>query len=152
MPRDQEFPSAKKAFAMYSMASALEERGDLDGAEKHSSTTVLPSTIAIRMRYATSRRCMPISALSQERAATTPLAYLSSKKLSMDHAVVPALTVLLRCSFQDYAAGALLHSGQAHAGVLMMEDALPRWRKAVKPGPSVGKCTFLHRSRIPQRQ
>jgi serine/threonine protein kinase/tetratricopeptide (TPR) repeat protein len=134
-------PDREKAFAMYSLASDLEERGELDAADK-----LIRDSLAIYDRDP--------NALCDQSQMYADLGYIEGARGNYT-ASIPlfqkALDGSRRCAgpdspatllIQDYAAGALLHSGQAHAAVQMMEDALPRWRKSVKPGPQLANALF----------
>ncbi|HEY9126135.1 MAG TPA: serine/threonine-protein kinase, partial [Acidobacteriaceae bacterium] len=134
-------PEREKAFAMYSLASDLEERGDLDQADK-----LIRESLAIYDRDP--------NALCDRSQMYADLGYIEGARGNYQTSVPlfeNALDGSRRCAgpdspatllIQDYAAGALLHSGQAHAAVAMMEDALPRWRKSVKAGPQLANALF----------
>lgn len=134
-------PEREKAFAMYSLASALEARGDLDAAEK-----LILSSLAIYDRDP--------NALCDQSQMYADLGFITGSRGNYPTAIPyfnKALEGSRRCAgpdspatllTQDYTAGAYLHNGQGHQAVELMEDALPRWRKAVKPGPQLANALF----------
>lgn len=139
--RNSDLPERETAFAMYSLASDLEERGRLNEAE-----ALIRDSLAIYNRDP--------NALCDQSQMYADLGYITGSRGDQPGSVPlfeKALEGSRRCAgadspktllIQDYAAGALLHAGDPHAAVLMMEDALPRWRKSVPPGPELANALY----------
>ncbi len=139
--RAAQLPERETAFAMYSLASDLEERGELSEAE-----TLIRDSLAIYNRDPNalcdqSQMYADLGYITGSRGDQAGSVPLFEKSLSGSRQCAGAdspKTLLI----QDYTAGALLHAGNPHAAVLMMEDALPRWRKNVPPGPELANALY----------
>ncbi len=139
--RNKKLPDRELAFAMYSLASDLEERGKLEEAEG-----LINQSLAIY-------NSEPYAVCDQSQMYAD-LGYITGQRGDYLNSVPlfqRALQGSISCAgpnntetlkVQDFTAGALLHVGQAKAAADMMEDALPRWRKAKASGPDLVNALF----------
>ncbi len=139
--RAENLPERELAFAMYNLASDLEERGTLDEAEDliHQSLTIYNSEpYAICDQSQMYADLGFITGARGDQPGSVPL-FQKALQGAVSCAGPDNTNTL---TIQDYTAGALLQVGQAKQAADMMEDALPRWRKAMASGPDLANALF----------
>ncbi len=137
--RADKLPERELAFAMATLASDLEVRGDLDEAEG-----LVRQSLAI---YNTEPY-----AICDQSEMYADLGYIAGSRGDQQGSVSlfqKALQGAISCTgpdntntllIQDYTAQALLNVGAAKEAADLMRDALPRWRRAKAAGPDLANA------------